>query len=443
MAQPSDSSDRHTLPNSDGYQLSANLSYTEPIGQKSQLQISYNPSYSKTNADQKAYLFDDVENKYSQFDTTLSNVYSNTYMTQNGGITYRFGDRDKMLSVGTDYQYSELNGDQTFPMTTRTRKSFTNVLPNAMMRWKFDDRNSIRLFYRARTTQPSITQLQGVYNVSNPLFWTTGNPDLNQQYSHTLNTRYNFANTSNGSSFVANLFFQKTQDYVANATYVVRGADSLVVSNDTLKRGSQLTKPVNLDGYWSVNGFLNYGILVKAIKTNVNLNGGISYSRVPGIINQVTSLTDNFNYNGGVVLSSNVSEYIDFTVSYNANYNVVKNTVQPSQNYNYFSHVAGARLNLLSKNGWFLNTDINNQFYSGLADGYNQSYWLWNAGVGKKFLKEQKGELRLSVFDLLNQNRSISRTVDGNVIEDVSTMVLRQYFMLTFTYKLKNFGKRS
>jgi vacuolar-type H+-ATPase subunit D/Vma8 len=60
--------------------------------------------------------------------------------------------------------------------------------------------------------------------------------------------------------------------------------------------------------------------------------------------------------------------------------------------------------------------------------------------VGKKFLKSKKGELKLSVFDLLKQNRSISRDVTETYIEDVRNQVLQQYFMLTFSYNLRNFG---
>ncbi|HTE07859.1 MAG TPA: outer membrane beta-barrel protein, partial [Flavitalea sp.] len=90
--------------------------------------------------------------------------------------------------------------------------------------------------------------------------------------------------------------------------------------------------------------------------------------------------------------------------------------------------------------GWFIQTDINNQRYSGLTDGFNQSFWLWNVNAGKKILKNQKGELRLGVFDLLKQNRSISRTTTETYIEDLQTTVLQQYFMLTFSYRLRNFG---
>jgi hypothetical protein len=97
---------------------------------------------------------------------------------------------------------------------------------------------------------------------------------------------------------------------------------------------------------------------------------------------------------------------------------------------------------LLSNNGWLFQNDLNNQSYRGLTDGYNQSFWLWNIGVGKKFLKKNRGELKLTVFDLLKQNQSISRNVEETYIEDVQTQVLQQYFMLTFTYNLRNFGKR-
>jgi hypothetical protein len=147
-----------------------------------------------------------------------------------------------------------------------------------------------------------------------------------------------------------------------------------------------------------------------------------------------------YTYNGGLVIASNISEFIDFNVSYSANFNVVKNSIQPQLNNNYINQSAGVQLNLLNKKGWFVQNDVSNQKYSGLIDGFNQSYWLWNAAVGKKFLKNQQGELKLSVFDLLKQNQSIVRTVTETYVEDVQNQVLRQYFMLTFSYKLKNFG---
>jgi hypothetical protein len=427
---------------SNGYQLSANLVYTEPLGKKGSLQFNYNPSYSKSKSDQKTFAFDQTNEKYSQLDSSLSNKFDNDYITQNGGVTYRLGDRDKMLSVGLAYQTSDLNSDQFYPYTTKVRKTFHNFLPNLMLRYKLSAKSNLNIFYRTATNPPSINQLVDVINNTNPLFLSTGNPELDQQYSQTFAVRYSFTNSAKGQSLFANVFVQQAADYISNATYTAT-KDSILTNSVTLYQGSQLSKPVNLDGYWSVRSFVTYGMPLKFIKSNLNWNAGFSYVRTPGVINGVTTMSDSYNYNLGAVIGSNVSQYVDFNLSYSANFNVARNSIQPQLNSNYFSQTAGIQFNILSKNGWFLQNDLNNQSYKGLTDGFNQNYWLWNMGAGKKFLKDQKAELKVTAFDLLKQNRSINRTVDENSIQDVQNQVLQQYFMLTFTYKLRNFGKAS
>lgn len=423
-----------------GYNISANIAYTEPVGKKGQLQVNYNPSWSNNKADQQTFQFDGA--KYAELDSSLSNKYDNLYATQNAGVTYRIGDRDNSFSAGVAYQYANLSGDRIFPYATTIDRNFSNILPSLMWRKKLGQKSSLRLMYRSGTNAPSIDQLQDVIDNSNPLFLRTGNVDLKQEYSHRLVGRYTFTNSSKGQSFFANIFFQKTQDYTANATYIA-SQDSALSNTVTLYKGSQLTKPVNLDGYWSVRSFLTFGQPLKFIKSNLNLNAGYSYSNTPGLVNNVLNESNTQNYSVGAVLSSNVSEYVDFNLSYTANFNTVKNSIQPQLNNNYFTQSAGIQMNLLSKSGWFLQNDVSNQSYSGLTDGFNQSFWLWNASAGKKFLKDKRADLRLSVFDLLRQNRSITRTATETYIEDVQTQVLQQYFMLTFSYGLRNFGGKT
>jgi uncharacterized membrane protein YgcG len=425
-----------------GYNLSSNIAYTEPVGKKGQLQINYSPSYSKSKADQQTFSFDQIGGKYSQFDSTLSNKFNNTTITHNGGITYRLGaSRDNQFSVGVNFQYSKLESERIFPTTTQVNQSFTTVLPNLMWRKKISTHSSFNIFYRANTNFPSVTQLQDVINNTDPLRVSMGNPNLKQSYTHFLSGRYIFTNTQKGQSFFANIFLQTAQDYISNAVFSPR-KDSLIEQNVELKKGSQLTKPVNLDGYKSFRSFFTYSMPVKFIKSNLNLNTGFSYSRLPGLSDYAKTVTNNYIYNAGVVIASNISQYVDFNLSYNASVNNARTlgSVQSATN-KLITQSAGLQANLLSKSGWFLQNDINNQTYSGLSQGLNQSFWLWNAAIGKKFLKNRAGELKLSVFDLLKQNQSIVRTVSENYIEDAQSQVLQQYFMLTFTYNLKNFGK--
>ena len=422
-----------------GFQFSANIAYTEAVGKKGQLQFNYTPSYSKSKADQEAYKYDYVGGKYSVFDNNLSNKFDNTVIKHNLGASFRLGDRDNMFSLGLAYQNTQLGSDQVFPYISTLSKTFNNILPNLFWNKKLNAKNSIRIMYRSNTNTPSVSQLQNVINNSNPLFISTGNADLKQQFSNVLSARYTFTNTGKGKSFFANLFLQQNNNYIGNATFTA-SADSVLNSSVTLYKGSQLSKPVNMDGYWSIRSFFTYAMPLKFMKSNLSLNAGATYVKTPGRINNISNFSNTYTYNIGSVIASNISEYIDFNVSYSANFSVAKNSIQPQLNNNYINQSAGAQVNLLTKKGWFVQNDVSNQSYSGLTDGFNQSYWLWNAAVGKKFLKNQSGELKLSVFDLLKQNQSITRTVTESYIEDVQNKVLRQYFMLTFTYKLKNFG---
>lgn len=428
-------SDQHTTSN----KYDINLAYTEPLAEKAMLQFNYNPSFQINHAEQLTYNYDNNNSKYALLDTSLSNKFDNTYNTQKAGVTLRIGDRNNMIAAGISYQYSELNSDQVFPQMTRINKSFSNVLANVFSRFKLSPKSTLRLIYRGSVDPPSVNQLQDVINNSNQFYYTTGNPDLSQQYTNNLITRYNYTNSMNGISLFGNVFLQSTKDYVANAVYTA-SQDSVLTPSITLYKGSQISKPVNLDGYMSARSFFTLGIPVKFIKSNLNLNAGLGYSKLPGLINNVSNISRNYNYNFGAVMSSNINQYVDFNISYTGNINVVDNTLNPDLNNNYYVQTAGVNLNLLTKKGTFLQNELNNQAYSGLTDGYNQNYWLWNVAVGQKFFKDQSGELKLSVFDLLKQNRSITRNVTESYIEDVKNQVLQQYFMLTFTYKLKNFG---
>jgi hypothetical protein len=424
--------------NTNGNTVGGNIAFTEPIGKKGQLQFDYTPSIQKNKADQQTFSYDGQ--KYTKFDTTLSNLFDNTITTNNAGLNYRLGkSRNEQLSFGLNFQQSKLQSQRIFPTTVSVNQTFTNILPNLMWQKKISVSSNIRMFYRASTNFPSVSQLQDVVNLSNPVRVSSGNPDLKQSYTHFLSSRYSYTNSKTSKSFFANLLFQQAGDYISSATYVAT-KDSVIQQNIILKRGSQLTKPINLDGYKNLRTFFTYSMPIKLIKTTLNLNAGFSYSKLPGIVNNNKTITNSYAYNTGVVFASNISEYIDFNLSYSANFNDSKTNTSNSTATKYINQSAGVQVNLLSKSGWFLQNDVSGNTYSGLSDGFNQNFWLWNAAIGKKILKKKEAELKLSVFDLLKQNQSIVRTVTGSYIEDAQTQVLNQYFMLTFTYKLKNFG---
>ncbi|ANH84077.1 collagen-binding protein [Niabella ginsenosidivorans] len=414
-----------------GSNISGRLSYTEPVGQKGMLEFNYTTGVQKNEADQKTYDYDG--SAYTDFNPGLSNTFKNRIITNNGGVNYRLGrGRDNQLSLGVNVQHSKLVSDRVYPVTGSMGQSFTSVLPNLRWMKKIGRYSNIRLFYRANTDFPSINQLQDIVDSTNKLYISSGNPNLKQSYTNFGALRYMYTNTRTSKSFIANIRFQSADNYIVQST--------------VLENGITYSKPINLNGYKNLSSFFVYSMPLKFIKTNLNLNAGYNYATTPGSFNNHTGKTVTNNYSGGIALTSNISEYVDFNLSYNLNYYDSRsdlNSKMSNAKTNYINQTPALQLNLLSKNGWFIETDVTSQIYSGLSQGYNQQFWLWNAGAGKKFLKNHAAELRLSAFDILKQNQSISRTIGtaDNSITDANTRVLQQYFMLTFTYKLKNIGK--
>jgi hypothetical protein len=307
-----------------------------------------------------------------------------------------------------------------------------------MYSYRFDNKSNLRIFYRTNTNAPSVNQLQGVINNSNPTQLSTGNPNLKQDYSHSLSARYGVTNAKTAQNVMLYLNLAYSNNAIVQSTFIA-DKDYELAKGITLFRGSQLTKPVNLDGLFNVRTFISYGLPISKIKSNLNFSAGVNYAKNPNLINDIKSFTNTYGINSGLVLSSNMSEKVDFTFSYSPTYNLVRNSVQTTLNTNYLFQNTSFKINWLFGKGFLLQTEVLNQAYSGLGSGFNQNFTLWNAGFGYKFLKKQAGELRLNVFDLLKQNNSITRNVSTAYIEDARSQVLTRYFMLTFTYNLRNF----
>ncbi|MEZ4905985.1 MAG: hypothetical protein R2822_31575 [Spirosomataceae bacterium] len=138
-------------------------------------------------------------------------------------------------------------------------------------------------------------------------------------------------------------------------------------------------------------------------------------------------------------MSSNISEQLDFTISVNGNYNTVKNSLQPALDGTYYYQNSNFKLNYLTKKAFLQYQPQSYFLYRFGADFCSSTLRCGNAAVGYKFLKNQAGELKLSTFDVLGQNNSISRNVTETYIEDLQTRVLQRYYMMTFTYTLRNF----
>jgi hypothetical protein len=425
------------------WNTSANISYTEPLGKVSQLQLEYQASYQQEESDRETYDFSPATGLFDQLNEPLSNVFSNDYYTHRPSLGYNYRKENLTITARGAWQHASLLNDQTFPQVLETEQRFSNFLPFAMVRWDINGRaKNLRLFYRTYTNLPSIEQLQNVVDNSNPLQLRVGNPKLRQSYSHSLFWRYQATNTEKSTVFYAMLGGSLTDDFIANATYLANSG--LPIFDEIGARpGAIITQPVNLSGNRSLRSFVTYGFPLRPIKSNLNLELSWNYARTPGLVNIDRNIARSNTYGAGLSLSSNISTRVDFTIAARPSFNRVNNSLRSGNDTEFFSQNSSIRFNWIILEGFVLRNDLTHQYYSGLSGAdFNQNFWLWNFGIGKKLFKNERGEITLTVNDLLSQNRSISRTVTETYIQDTRTNALTRFIMMTFTYNIRHFGSQ-
>ena len=431
---------QETIALSDGFNYNANFTYTEPISERSVATARYSVGNNKSAADQKTFQLAN-EQGIMVLDTALSNEFDNRFLTQQAGLGYMYSYKGFNGNVNLDYQYAVLDNDILFPTEGNFYRDFRNVLPSVVVNYRTEKGISYRFRYRTRTNEPSVNQLQNVINNNNPINLTVGNPDLGQSFNNMIFLNMSKVDMEKNKTLFMFLFASVTDNFIGTNTFIA-SQDTLINNEVLLRTGGQLTRPVNMNGQMMSRLFVNYGTSIPKLKTKVNINPGISYGRTPGIINDQMNINENFDFRGGITLASNISKDVDFTLSTTGTYTLVKSSLQSNLENNYYIQNSNLRFYYSPNNGkLFFANSANNMLYSGLSEGLDQSVWLWNIEAGYRFMKNNKAELKLFVFDVLKQNNSISRTISDVAITDVFSNVLTRYGMLSFTYIIGNFKK--
>ena len=399
--------------NTGGFNMTLNATYTEPLAERSSMQLSYRYGYQFNDTDRQTFDFDDGQ--YSDLNIPLSNTFENDYITHRSIVGYNLRGTKGFFTLRAVYQWAYLDNDQTFPLEDNIDRTFTNFVPTISYRYRLNRGKSFSFNYRANTQAPSVQQLQSVIDNSDPLNVSAGNPELDQTYTHNATVRYNTVNSETNQTFFTLLSASFSDNRIGNSTFVASRGNANV-NGFQLQPGARFSQPINLEGYWNVRSFISYGLPLGFIESTLNFTGNLSYTKTPELINDELNFAKAPTASIGLVLSSNISENIDFTVYSNSSFSSVNNTLQRQNNQNFFTQSTRLRLNWIFGDGFVYRSTIAHTANSGLSDGFNQNFMLWNMEVGKK-LMNQKSEIKLSVFDLLKQNQAIRRTVTGSTFK--------------------------
>ena len=410
--------------------ISTTFSYTHPVAKNQLIQLGANYSYSLGTSDQYTYSLDSV-GKYTVPVNNLTNNFKNINESERFTLGYRMQSSKLNFGVTGGVQFTNLNSNNRTADTMPIIKHYTNLYPTANLMYSFTRTTNIRINYNGRTSAPSLSQLEPVTNNTNQLNITTGNPNLSQAFTNSLRIFF----TSFDVFKLRNIFA------VINASNTLNGIVSDITQiNSGAKAGTQHTTYINKSGAYSLSGYFNYGFQLSNPKSNLNFSTNLSNSKNISLLNGSENNTYNSTIGETIGWTMNLNEKFDMNLHASSTYSIIKNTINTQTNSNYYTNSLWAEPTYTFKGGWVFSNDFTYTFYTGRTSGYNFSVPLWNAYISKLMFKNQNGELKFALYDILNKNQNVTRTTTNNSVADVQNNVLKQYFSITFSYNLRKFA---
>jgi hypothetical protein len=412
------------------------VAYTEPIIKNIFLEVSYGIRVS--NSESKRLSYDkNTGGKYDNLNDSFSNHYKFNVVTNSGGMSWRFNNKKYTASAGGDVAYA--NFKQTDQLSDKLiNYNFTNFFPKANFRYKINATSSFGLSYNGNTRQPSIEQIQPLRDNTNPLNVAIGNPNLKQEFRHSINYNFNTYKVLKQRGIYTYGYFSTTSNSISTN-------ETTIVSGDSA--GTRTYQFINLDGNY--NGNAGGGYNFKAVKIDMSFYVGfnVGLNRNNNIVNTldanklttIRNTTNNNNYGFNIGLYKFKEKKFDINYYADVRYNNSKSTVNPGAKTNYYTHNHNLYLNVNLPYKFEINSNVEANFRqkTDLFTG-NNNIILWNAYLGRKFMKNDKAMLSIRVNDILDQNRGYDRTISSTILREDTYDTLRRYFLLSFTW---NFSK--
>ncbi len=411
-----------------GFNYRIHLSWVEPIGHNNFIQATYSISQNKQESLKNSYTREEGSEVYNVLDTAYSKSYRNNFVNQRASLAFKAVREKYDYTVGMNLEPSHSVSENFVGDTTLSKlmRNVINLSPMVRFNYRFDKRTNLRINYRGRTSQPSMTQLQPVADVSDPLNTVTGNPDLKPTYTNNLFAHYHKFIPEQQTAFMAMLF----------ANYVVN--DIVTKSVYVGETGKKMTTYDNVNGNYNANLRVIFNTPLKNKKFSVNSMTMASFANTNGFINDEKNTNQDLTLmeRGGIDFRS---DYLDLGVNGNIRYRTTNNSLQGQNDQNTFNYGVGGTTAIYLPLDFKIESDITWSSNSGYATGYQQKEVLWNASASKSFLKGNQATLRFKIYDILQQRSNISQSVTANYTQFSEYNTLSSYFMVHFIYRFSIF----
>ncbi|MBC6489470.1 outer membrane beta-barrel protein [Flavihumibacter stibioxidans] len=405
--------------------LGGKISYTEPLSKKWFLETNY--GYRVNNSKALRSSFNKAEDgKYSELDSLFSSDYAFNFNTHSGGMNFRFNGPVITASFGSnissaDFRQKDLRADTAYSY------NFVNFFPRANIRFKLGAQRNLNFSYNGSTRQPALQQIQPVRENADPLNIQIGNPDLKQEFRHNFNFFASDYKVLSGR----NIYINGGGNFVDNAISSGSFVDSV---------GRRLTQFVNMNGNLNYYAYTGYWKEFKKAKVNMNANLYYNGGKNNNLVNGIRNTNKYFNIGTNFSISHEKEKKYRFSADFGPSFTQSRSSIRPDVVTKYWTTTT--ELNGTVDLPWKMEIQSNLSYsWRQKTDvfGANRNVWLWNAHLGKKFWKNNAGEIRFSMNDILNQNIGFQRNASSNFITENTYQTLRRYWLLSFNW---NFNKQ-
>lgn len=415
------------------YGVVTELTYRLPIiAKKFFFNFKYEYSKDKDHNQESTFDYNETTQNYTDFNIDLSTdfKYTDSRSIPALGVTYRGEKWSTRFNIG--YNIRTLKNEDVLRPQFNIERKFKNIEARYNFNYRFSPKSSFYAGYRLENNPPGLRQLQAFSDISNPLNTIIGNPNLEPSNYHSFYGGYSGFDWQKRTGFYANVNANATNNQVISKS---------IIDPETLRRTTT---------YENVNGNYSYGVSgnyskdfkldsLRSIKVrvgtrynfrkNINFNNDVMYSRK------------------GITVSPNLGlEFIwkkvmEFKPYYRINFSNNAYDIDAFEDIAFTRHSAGLRTATFLPKKLEWRNDISFSYNPNVAEGFQKSAWFWNSTLTYSILKD-KGLITLKVYDLLDQNTNARRVATRDYIEDSQSTVLKQFFMLSFSYKFNSLGSK-
>ena len=195
--------------------------------------------------------------------------------------------------------------------------------------------------------------------------------------------------------------------------------------------------PINVDGGSSASLWSNLSFPIKKNKLKVRANYSFRINDRNALLNGESNATQVISHSPSLRLDITPSD--DFTVYLSGSYNVsdTEYDLRADQNQQTRSVSGSVEINSKLFAGFFVSTNFSYERFSNDRFGESVTIPIWDSSIYKFFLEGNQLELRLSLYDALNENQGFNQSAFGNNIRQSSTESLARYVMFSVTYNIR------